>query len=82
MARSSYIYTVTPFAGSGFPAAVFTVKHEMVTWIKRNYPWEPGKCERPIRVHRFPDGGHPVFDENGVNVHRTELDVKKLMGED
>ena len=72
MARSQYIYTVTPFAGY-VPQATFTVKHEMVTWMKRNFD----KPEH-VKVHRYPDGGSSAEDEHGVPVYRTEMDVKKL----
>lgn len=41
MARSTYIYVVDRPDG-GFPGAVavFTVKHEMITWLKRNHEGE------------------------------------------
>lgn len=78
MARSSYIYTVIPFAGHA-PAAAFTVKHELVTWIKRYFPAKPGKFERPIRVYRLPDGGLMLGDKRPVFV---KMDLKELLGEE
>ena len=73
MARSSYIYTVTPAAGY-VPVATFTVKHEMVTWTRQNYT----KPEH-VKVHRYPDGGLTLCDEDiKYGRYRTEIDLKEL----
>jgi hypothetical protein len=50
MARSSYIYVVYMLGRTGGTATVatFTVKHEMVTWIRREW----AKAEGPVRVLR------------------------------
>lgn len=77
MARSHYIYTVTPAAGY-VPVATFTVKHEMVTWTKQNFT----KPEH-VRVNRYPDGGVPLTEETVKSgSYRTELDMKELWGEE
>ncbi len=50
MSRSSVIWVVMK-PGRHLPRATFTVKHEMVTWMKRNEP-DPSKVE----VFKMGDG--------------------------
>lgn len=64
MARSSYVYVVSDGLG---PLAGFTVKHELVTWLRRN--------QRPtltLLVHRLVDGRDGAI---------THLDVNDLIGD-
>lgn len=78
MARSAYIYLVMDY-NHVVPVGSFTVKHEMVTWIKWAYPRKPGEFERPIRVYRLPDGGLVIGDKRPAFV---KLDLKELLGEE
>ncbi len=50
MARSTYVYVVLNDATGGDPVAGFTVKHELVRWLKSR-PF-PGV----YRVWQLPDG--------------------------
>lgn len=53
MSRSTYIYLAEYFAwGEQWPAAAFTVKHELVSWLKSQD--NPGE----YRVFRMSDGDH------------------------
>jgi hypothetical protein len=59
MARSSYIYVVYTLGRVGGSSIVgtFTVKHEMITRIRR---WvDSGASIVELRVLRFPDGALP-----------------------
>ena len=69
MARSQYIYVVTEFSDfAGYVvAATFTVKHECITWMKRNLA-PPGVIRK---LHRH----------SGSGSARTEMDIKKLLEE-
>ena len=49
MARSSYVYVVTRL---GEPVKAFTVKHELLTWIERNYD-----SAQYCTYWRLPDNG-------------------------
>lgn len=51
MARSTYIYVVMD-PRAPLPVATFTVKHEMVGWLKRTR--KPGST----KVYRYGDGPH------------------------
>lgn len=64
MARSIHVYVVA-CAWTDAPAGAFTVKHELVTWLRRQ-PELDG-----LRVYRIPDG---------LNQSRepVELDVWEL----
>jgi hypothetical protein len=57
MARSSYIYVVRAPMRIGV-VATFTVKHEMITWIRRE--WDRSQREGhewvKLGIWRFPDG--------------------------
>lgn len=75
MARSSYIYIVFQ-KGSDLPVAPFTVKHEMVTWIKRNR--YNAYANGDITVYRYPDAGYCHFEEPA----RVPMDISKLMEEE
>ena len=71
MARSSYIYIVFQ-KGTEKPIATFTVKHEMVTWIKRNR--FNAFFNGDITGWRYPDGG---WDDRPP----VEMDLTELMGD-
>ncbi|MFC4373286.1 hypothetical protein ACFO5K_04155 [Nocardia halotolerans] len=62
MARSTYIYVVTD--GLGVISA-FTVKHELVSWLRRN----PAPSHRVTRVN---DGPH-----SGTRI--TDIDITELL---
>ncbi|MFD6400733.1 hypothetical protein [Nocardia sp. NPDC060249] len=66
MARSTHIYVVT-IVGGGWQeiAAAFTVKHELVTWLRANPATD-------YRVTRLNDGAH-------TGNHITELDITELL---
>jgi hypothetical protein len=49
MARSTYCYVVTEY---GDPISAFTVKHELVTWLKRQ------DDVSELKVTRVADGLH------------------------
>jgi hypothetical protein len=63
MARAVYLYVVMGL--HPLPIAVFTVKHEMVTWLKR-------QSRGPVRVYRYKDG---AYGEEVI----TEMDVEELL---
>lgn len=66
MARSTCVYAVLTEGWT--PLAAFTVKHELVTWLRRQ-----GDAARGLEVWRCGDGlsrGKPV-----------ELDVAELLGD-
>jgi hypothetical protein len=48
MARASYIYLVTDDL-TDLPLSAFTVKYEMIGWLKRHK-------HGPVTVRRIPDG--------------------------
>jgi hypothetical protein len=55
MARSSYIYVVQDSRRAIL--ATFTVKHEMVTWLQREWAArEPGPTRSDLEVWRHSDG--------------------------
>lgn len=70
MARSSYIYVVQPtpdYDVDSIAIAAFTVKRELMGWLKRK---DPGEL-RGLSVTRLPDGGHGKV---------TELYIDELLG--
>lgn len=69
MARSTYIYAVSR-AGALATLAVFTVKHELVSWLVRHRQQYPVGFYHEVEVRRFPDGG----GDGG-----TTLDLEELM---
>ena len=75
MARASYIYLVMELS-IDIPIGAFTVKHEMVTFLKNE---AAGYCmpERQLSVYRVPDGGN--FWGQRPDPHYTELDVLELL---
>lgn len=53
MARSSYIYVVLPYGDDVDPIAAFTVKRELVAWLRaRSAKWP----REWLSVTRIPDG--------------------------
>ena len=71
MARSSYIYlvkTVCDYDAPGVPLAAFTVKHELITWLKRKTGAELADME----LWRLHDG---IWQDNKI----TLLDVDELL---
>lgn len=50
MARSHYVYVCTI---NHHPVAAFTVKHELKTWVEREF----SKVPTNLRIERLPDGG-------------------------
>lgn len=56
MARSRHVYVV--MGAVEVPIAGFTVKHELVAWIKRK-EHAPDSPLRFMRVFRLDDGGYP-----------------------
>ena len=66
MARSSYIYVVPN--DEGLPFMAFTVKHELVSWLRRN------GHDDIMCVFRLPDGRES-------DAGRVELDPEELMQE-
>jgi hypothetical protein len=64
MARSSYVYIVT---NANLVVAGFTVKHELVSWLRtRSYT----PTQHIFRMQDGGKGGYPV-----------ELDLHELLGE-
>lgn len=56
MARSTYVYVVESTPDGGYywhPIAAFTVKHELITWLRRRES-EHDK----LMLTRFPDGDY------------------------
>jgi len=53
MARSSYIYAV--LSGLGLPLATFTVKHELIAWMRK---WPQDRLYELVvwRMHDGPGG--------------------------
>lgn len=66
MARATYIWVVMD-ADILLPVGVFTVKHEMKTWLQRNMKQDETK------VYRYRDGGN-VYAPERV----SEIDVPEL----
>lgn len=56
MARSAYIYMIMDRPSNGVAVAVFTVKHEMVSWVRTLWADHEGLQTRPWTVWRWPDG--------------------------
>jgi hypothetical protein len=54
MARSSSLYAVFQDVN---PIAGFTVRHELITWLKR---WQPEYLDF-MHVYKFPDGASDSF---------------------
>lgn len=54
MARSTYIYLVSPL-DEVIPIAAFTVKHEAINWVERNHP------NGGVELTRMRDGGDSNF---------------------
>lgn len=73
MARSSYIYLVkgSGNVGNYNPLAAFTVKHELVTWLKKRFPGGVGL--NGVEGWRMPDG------DPGGRPEQTEIDLKELI---
>ena len=71
MARSRHIYVV--MGAVKVPIAAFTVKHELVAWIKRK-EHAPDSPLRFMHVFRLDDGGYPG--------HVTELGIDDLLASD
>ncbi len=65
MARSTYIYVVTDQFG---PVAAFTVKHELVTWLRSLR----ADSAAHHRATRLPDGVHSYTTP-------TILDIPELL---
>lgn len=56
MARSTYVYVVQRLVGMPV-LAVFTVKHELITWMQKR-PGQRGVCQ----ILRFRDGeGYAIW---------------------
>lgn len=71
MARSQYIYMVVDQSG-GPVLAVFTVKHELITWLDRR---TTGAAEDEVWRHH--DGGDPAACFMGTVGHvATQAGVK------
>lgn len=72
MARSSYIYIVFQ-KGSALPLAPFTVKHEMITWIRNNR--FNAYANGDISVFRYQDAGYCHFGTPTMEL----MDIAELM---
>lgn len=59
MARSTNVYVVNSWYGS--PIAAFTVKHELVTWLRKQPPIA-------FILWRVPDGGPRTLKPNRMKV--------------
>lgn len=72
MARSEYIYIVVSTAGdSTLPVAAFTVKHEMVRWLRR-------KITRELKAYRMRDGEQ--FCDADRRPPCAEIPMQELIG--
>lgn len=59
MARAEYIWLVRD--PDGDPIAAFTVKHELVGWLKRRTAgWEHTDLASSWEITRLRDGGHAI----------------------
>lgn len=73
MARSTYVYVVEKDWDDGHEVvAAFTVKHELVRWLKRNTMQVGYKTFWEFRVKRVRDG---VSSENTI----TDMSVAELL---
>lgn len=69
MARSGYVYVV--LGSEREPIAGFTVKREMIRWLRANMIDPPRECY--WTAYRIPDAGH-----NPLLIAR--LDIAELIG--
>lgn len=67
MARSTYIYVVEDKLN---PVAAFTVKHELITWLRNNGGQAPGMLRRVIRL---PDGASALSRRQPTRMDIAEL---------
>jgi hypothetical protein len=73
MARASSVYAV--FKGN-VPLAAFTVRHELVTWIKA---WQPEYLDL-MTVYKFPDGDHfNHYTKENDSFEPFEVDIVQLL---
>ncbi len=67
MARSSYVYVITiPSIMKDLSddvLAAFTVKHELVSWLKSYHIKQPERFEK-LNITRVPDGGRDAHPED------------------
>lgn len=57
MARSTYVYVVMTTADFPQPESAFTVKHELITWLRRQEYVTGQEGLDSLSVWRIPDGG-------------------------
>jgi len=69
MARSTYIYLVTDCFDR--PLASFTVKHELIFWLKRHGIYKIYKD--PLTLYRIKDNPQGVADEGYITLDIDEL---------
>lgn len=69
MARSTYVYVVLL---AGNPYAGFTVKHELVSFLRGKKTWATGVFV-DLEVWRMPDGGRAGATRGPVVVDIAEL---------